>query len=235
MSELDTVAVALNASAERLHDTIEREREFTANASHQLRTPLAGLRLELESALADRDSDARAAMTNALRATDHLEATVAALLAVARDRPTAVATAVKDVLSRAADRFTPTLAQQTRPLLVDAGDAEDLSVRSSRAGLDQMLDVLLDNASRHGRGAVHLSAHAAANAIAIDVTNEGPPIGVPSRELFARRNEHATGHGIGLPLARSLAEADGGRLNLTSTDPPTFTILLPGDPGDRTA
>jgi len=86
---------------------------------------------------------------------------------------------------------------------------------------------LLDNAAVHGRGAVTVSVRDAAGALAVDVADEGPGIEVADAELFVRRSSRAAGHGIGLALARSLAEAEGGRLRLTRPSPPTFTLLLP--------
>ena len=85
--------------------------------------------------------------------------------------------------------------------------------------------MLLDNALRHGRGTVTLTAREAAQAIAVDVADEGR-IDAPD-QLFVRRAPSASGHGIGLALARSLTEAEGGRLVLSSREPTTFTLLLP--------
>jgi signal transduction histidine kinase len=99
------------------------------------------------------------------------------------------------------------------------------SAAASAPAIRQVLGVLLDNALRHGRGAVTVEARDAAHALALDITDEGR-IDAPD-ELFVRRSPSATGHGIGLVLARSLTEAEGGRLLLSHRSPTTFTLLLP--------
>ena len=83
--DLDDVADALTATAQRLGELIARECAFSANASHQLRTPLTGLRLTIETELTDPRDDPTAVLLEALDELDRLEATVNQLLALARD------------------------------------------------------------------------------------------------------------------------------------------------------
>jgi len=78
IGELDTLGAALNATAERLGELLRRERAFSADASHQLRTPIAALRLRLEAAQLDPEPDQRPALENALADLDRLETTVMA-------------------------------------------------------------------------------------------------------------------------------------------------------------
>jgi signal transduction histidine kinase len=92
--------------------------------------------------------------------------------------------------------------------------------------IDEILDVLLDNARVHGRGAVTLTVRDVDGWLALDVADEGAGFsGDPDRAMTSRA--HAGGHGIGLALARELAQAEGGRIVVTSAGPrPVLTLLL---------
>src|SRR5262249_20943184 len=98
---------------------------------------------------------------------------------------------------------------------------------ASTAAVRQVLTVLLDNAATHGSGTVSVAVRNAADALAIDVSDEGAGITAPEPELFTRRSRLAEGHGIGLGPARGPAQAGGGGLRLTCPVPPTFTLLIP--------
>jgi signal transduction histidine kinase len=224
--EVDDVAVALDIAAQRLDELLQRERAFSADASHQLRTPLAAVRIELE-ALELRNAgspEVRAALTQV----DRLQHTIDTLLAVARDVPrTATATPLRAVVGELEARWRTALEQAGRRLELRMDDA-DVAVRIPAAVLREILDVLLDNALRHGAGTVSLQARCAEDALAVDVADEGPGLGENNAEaVFTRRSGTAAGHGIGLALARSLAEAEGGRLVLGRPAPPVFTLLVP--------
>jgi signal transduction histidine kinase len=227
IAEIDAAGAALTRTAERLGELVSRERAFSADASHQLRTPLTGLRLRLETALDG--AELRPAVVAALETADRLERTIDELLALARDEPSARAPAD---LPRLLRDLEPSWAGPLRA----AGRSLRMSIppelpdtTASAAATRQILDVLVANAIRHGAGTVTVTVREADTAIAVDVGDEGPGVAVPADELFRRRTERAAGHGIGLALARSLAEAEGGRLVLTRPAPaPIFTLLLPG-------
>ena len=228
ITEIDAVGAALDTTAARLDDMLARERAFSANASHQLRTPLAGLRLQLEAALADPSADSRAAMTASVGAADRLEQTIDELLALARSsRKSATSQldldALFDDLSRT---WTARVAADDRTLALTIAPQLPTAT-ASPAAVRQILGVLIDNAVVHGVGAITVTAREAADAVAIDVSDEGGGFTDEEPDLFARQAAHANGHGIGLALARSLAEAEGGRLRLTRPAPPIFTLLLP--------
>ncbi|WP_086839771.1 sensor histidine kinase [Amycolatopsis kentuckyensis] len=221
--EIDQVGETLDATAARIGSTLERERAFSAEASHQLRTPLTGLRLQLEAALETPAADPYAAIRAGLASADRLERTIEDLLALGRERRAPRAElnlgAILEEVRQAGEAL---LGPQGRELRVDRQDPPP--ARVAAAAVRQVLGVLLDNAVTHGRGTVTVTARDAGDALAIDVADEGPDLG--ETDPFATT---PSGHGIGLRLARGLAEAEGGRLRLSRPDPPTFTLLLPAD------
>lgn len=221
--ELDVAAHAVNDTAERLAALVARERAFSADASHQLATPLTRLRLALE--LAERSEDPGRHLAAALAEADVLEATITDLLELARDAhgprgPVGLVALLDDM----AAAWHGVLAAQGRPLRVRV-EPEAPDALASRAALRQVLEVLVSNASLHGSGAVVVRARRVAAGVAIDVADEGGR--VLDDRVFARRGRDAHGSGIGLALARSLTEAEGGRLVLGQAGPgPVFTVLL---------
>ncbi|WP_410623688.1 sensor histidine kinase, partial [Amycolatopsis sp. cmx-8-4] len=119
------------------------------------------------------------------------------------------------------------LATQGRQLVISP-DA-DGRPRAAEAAVRQIVGVLLDNAVIHGAGMVTITTRDSAGAFAIDVADEGRGTN-DGLDLFTRGHSGAGGSGIGLALARDLAEAEGGRLWLSRPAPTTFTLLLPPAP-----
>jgi signal transduction histidine kinase len=222
--EIDSAGGSLNSTAERLGDLVERERAFSADASHQLRTPLTGLRLGLETALDTPHADLRAAVRTAIDASDRLERTIEDLLSLAREpRRDSTQLDLEELTRDVTETWRPVLATAGRTLAVVVAP-DSPATAAAPAAVRQILGVLLDNATRHGAGAVTLTVRDAAGALAFDVADEGPGLADGDPALRARAS---TGHGRGLPLARSLAEAEGGRLRVSRPAPPVFTLLVP--------
>jgi signal transduction histidine kinase len=229
VAEIDAVGSALNLAAERLDDMLARERAFSADASHQLRTPLAGLRLRLEAALDQPNQDLDATLRGAVRDTERLERTITELLTLARDRADGhhrrPRLDLSGLLRELEQTWGPRLALEGRAFRVEE-DAQ-APTAASTAAVRQVLNVLVDNATVHGEGTVAVTARETAGALAIDVSDDGSPITLTDDALFNRQGQSVDGHGIGLSLARRLTEAEGGRLRLSCAAPPTFTLLLP--------
>jgi signal transduction histidine kinase len=225
IAELDDVGGALDRTAERLGDLIARERAFSADASHQLRTPIAGMRVRVESALSTPDADPRAALEEMLVPIDRLEATVDDLLTLARDThadrsPLDVARLVHESEDAWRSRFTA----EGRELRVEI-EPDMACPPLAEPAASQVIDVLLANALEHGAGAVTLRARHAPGAVILDVTDEGTAH-LDGNTIFERRVGRT--NGIGLALARTLAEAEGGRLVLERPGPqPVFSLILP--------
>src|SRR5439155_671507 len=94
----------------------------------------------------------------------------------------------------------------------------------------EIVGVLLDNALRHGAGAVDLSVRSRPGWAQVEVRDEGPGFGPDPAGAFERGTSR-DGHGIGLALARALAHAEGGRLSVASSGPsPVLSLVLPGGP-----
>jgi signal transduction histidine kinase len=229
--EIDQSAAALNHTASRLGAMVEQERAFAANASHQLRTPLTGLRLRLESALVDPTADLNQAARDAIVSADRLETTIDELLRLSRgDLPEARTWEFPEVLDPLEERWREPCEAAGRPLRVTVDDAAPAVVASPQA-LAHALDVLVDNALRHGSGRIDVVARESGDAAAIDVRDEGHGLDGTSEDLFRRGVSSDGGPGIGLALARQLVQSQGGRLLLTKTTPGTvFTVLLPASP-----
>jgi signal transduction histidine kinase len=228
IDEIDSIGQAMNATSRRLASVLERERAFSADASHQLRTPLTALRIRLESALLSTESDPRSVMAGSLQEIDRLQQMVEDLLRLTRDvpgdrRPLQVAAIIDELDARWHKQLA---AGGVRLSVSIPAVLPVLAVSTSAVG--QILDVLVDNAFHHGRGPIQVMAREIAGGVAIDVADHGAGIAGDAQRIFERRAAGTAGHGIGLALARALTEAEGGRLFLLrSGTNPVFRLVLP--------
>jgi two-component system OmpR family sensor kinase len=233
--EIRRLGETLNEMLDRMEASFERERQFVADASHELRTPVAVLKAELEAAIRSQDDvSLRESLIAALEEADHLAQLGEDLLLIARagDGLLPVSRAPADIgelLERTRHRFSDRAGEQGREIQVDMSG--DLQASLDPVRVRQALGNLVDNALRHGAGTIRLSARRVGEAVEIDVGDEGP--GFPPElaprafERFARGAATRTGSGAGLGLAivRAIAEAHGG--TATIVDQATIRLLIP--------
>jgi len=232
-AEQQRLARTFNDMTSRLERLVASQREFVADASHQLRTPLSGLRLRLEEARASTaDADAHDEIDAGLRELDRLSAMVSELLVLSQagevDAPPEEVD-LEEAARRAEARW----------------DGADGRVRSSGdpaagfcplADLDRTLDALIENALHYGNGEVEVHSRTGA----IEVLDRGP--GLSGEELtavFERFHRGVAGRagpsgtGLGLPIARELARRWGGDVTLDNRDGggARATVTVPPFPG----
>ncbi|WP_245178754.1 sensor histidine kinase [Streptomyces montanisoli] len=226
--EADAAGRALAATARRLGEVLERERSFSTAVSHQLRTPLTALVLGLEAARTQDDRGRRTALDTALRRADHLGETIDDLLRLAREtHGGGEGIDAAEVLERIARRNRDAVAEAGRRLTVRCEPELPLA-RGSVAATVQVVQTLVDNALTHGRGEIRLTAVDVGAGVAIEVGDDGPGPAAEGDRVFESAEGPGRRHGIGLTLARSLAEAEGGRLLLRRAGPrPVFSLMLP--------
>jgi signal transduction histidine kinase len=232
--EIDDAGQALDRTAERLGTMIKRERQFSADVSHQLRTPLTALRLDLDNALTTPGVDPDDAIRSAFESMDRMEATIDDLMALRRGVDAdAMPLDLHDLLSEMEASWRGPLAEEGRLLRVSA-PVHRTPLPVSTAAMRQILAVLVSNAVEHGGGAVSITASFGSHEVAVEVSDEGDGFDGDPDLLLVRRADRQTDRGIGLPLARSLAEAEGGRLVYAVTPAPTFTVMIPFRTGAQT-
>lgn len=220
--EVERLGSTLNAMLGRLEDAIERERDFVADAGHELRTPLALLRTELELALRHGRDPAglREAVRAASEEVERLSRLADGLLLIARTDSGSLELqreplVVDDLLETVVTRFTWRAEESARPLA--RRGAPGLVVEGDRLRLEQALDNLVENALRHGAGAVTLEAvETGDGSVELHVRDKGPglaPSFLPRAfERFSRPDPDrgVPGSGLGLAIVRTVALAHEG-------------------------
>jgi signal transduction histidine kinase len=226
-SEFNEVASALDASSHRVQEMVRTERAFVSDVTHQLRTPLTAISLRLDEV--SEAGDLQAARVEAAAAQEQvhrLGRVIEDLLLAARQREVERhPVSLDEVLDQQAAEWAPVFAAQGRRLQVPA--TTGLRVQASAGPLGQVLATLLENASVHGAGTVTLSVRTKGGSVVVEVGDQGE--GIPdalSSRIFERRVSGASGSGLGLSLARALAEQMGARLELVNAHPAVFGVFL---------
>jgi two-component system, OmpR family, sensor kinase len=239
--EVRRLGETLNEMLERLRRSFDRERRFVSDASHELRTPVAVLKTELEGALQSGDYglDVGEALAAAVEECDRLAQLAEDLLVVARAgegdlpvrrEPLAGTRLLENVRARFADRA----ARQGRRIRVDDTDG-DRRLNVDPLRVQQALGNLVDNSLRHGDGEIVLRVRRTSTGAQFEVSDEGPGFepgfAAQAFERFARGDPARTrgGAGLGLAIVRAIAEAHGGRVAIVSGDGATVRLWLPDE------
>jgi len=230
MSEANDIAVAMKSSGAAVRDLVEREQEFASTASHQLRTPITALRLQLEdlSQWPETSTTVRAELEKSLHELDRLSTTVTDLLELARGRrlSSIIDLDLNDLIRQAIARWIPLAAREGRGI-ISVEETAPVTARLPSGPLQQILDVLIENSLRHGVGVITVRTRDAGTHLELGVADEGErPMG---QAIFRRRPEGyaGSGEGIGLSVAKDLAEAVGGHVRLDDDPQTSFTLMLP--------
>lgn len=228
--EIDHIGTALDQSAMRVDSLLANERHFTADATHQLRTGIAGIAMRLELLSLNPDPVVAADAAEGLRQTDQLNATIDDLLAAARNRTTNEREVYElaPLVNDHADEWRPRFQAVRRHIsVITSNPAPPVFGTKGLAG--QVLDILISNALKHGEGAVTLMI----DGPSVIVIDQGA--GMSSTRLktvFDGPVDPSAKHGRGLALARRLAQVDGDTLTVVGNKPLRLRFqLVRGDVG----
>lgn len=243
-TELRELAESFNTTAARLEQLVNAQRGFVADASHQLRTPLAALRLRLEILESDVDGAIADDLDGALAEVERLSRLVDGLLALARAEKAVsdpVPVSIEALIAgrrEAWEAFAHERHVHIESSIVPSADGGAPWVRATSGRLEQVVDNLLNNALEvaPAGSVVRLDASARGGIVELVVRDEGP--GMTAQECArafdrfwqsgeARRDGRPNGHfGLGLAIVRELVTGDGGDVNLRPVEPHGLAVTV---------
>ncbi len=222
-TEIKDLATSFDEMAGRVERTVRSQREFVANASHQLRTPLTGMKLRLESAAAETDDpDLSRQIAAADAEVDRMAETVNRMLVMASEVERGDATMVdlRILADEAVERWQEQ-AERAETVVGATGDRAD--TLANPADLEQVVDNLIDNALAYGAGPIELATGNTAGRVFLSVRDHGK--GIPPEErtrvterFYRGKGAPSGGSGLGLAIARELSEKWGGSLEIADAD-----------------
>jgi two-component system sensor histidine kinase TctE len=227
--DLRPLILSINGLMRRLEASVLSQQRFIADAAHQLRTPLAGIKSQTERALVERDPQAvRAALARVAAGTEHATALANRLLTLARaETPSTTPPADVDLVGVVGDTIAEQLPQalaRRHDLGFDGppGDPPCV-VRGDALLLRELLSNLVDNALRYtpDGGAVTVSLRRDADGCTLAVSDSGPGIAADERDrvfepFYRGPDVTAPGTGLGLPIVRAIAAAHHARVALAA-------------------
>ncbi|MFG2076325.1 sensor histidine kinase [Nonomuraea maritima] len=232
--EIAQLATTTNHTLTQLESAVEDQRQFACTTSHELRTPVTGLRVQLEEALLRHgDIDAQETLQSALTTIDRLEAIINDLMQVARLRADNKCSVERiDV----GELVTSEVKAQVGTVVTHVHAAPGQEILGSRMQLVRVLGNLLANAQRHAASRIEVTVEQTGNGVAVTVTDDGPGIPPADRERvfqrFVRLDDSRLldpgGSGLGLAISRDIAHAHRGTLELAdSPRGARFVLWLP--------
>ncbi|QKE86180.1 HAMP domain-containing histidine kinase [Arthrobacter sp. NEB 688] len=224
--EVDKLDAALVRGAAQGARRLASERDFAADASHQLRTPLTALLMRLEEInLTDDLTVVAEESTIAIGQVERLSKVVDDLMTRTRHGAEVnPSVSLDSVLASLQREWQPAFAQARRSIKVSG--ERGLVVRATPVSLGQILTTLLENSLAYGRGTVEVNARRAGPSVVIEVSDQGDGVPPSMAPHIFERSVSSSGSGLGLSLARDLAEGAGGRLELARATPPVFALFL---------
>jgi two-component system sensor histidine kinase TctE len=248
-AEVYPLLQAINDLMGRLEEVLSFQNRFIADAAHQLRTPVAGLKAHIEVALReDNLVEAKHSLAHIYLSVERLSRLVSQLLSLARNEPNTVrkVSLVPVVLGKLAFDLTTEWVPEAYRKRIDLGfegSAHEPTVRGDSARLTDLINNLLDNAVRYtregGRVTVRVSSHPTPR---ISVSDDGPTIPHSERERVFERfhrllGTHHEGSGLGLAIVREIAELHGATIVIAEDSDGTgntFTVCFPEMAADST-
>ena len=240
-SEVDPLLCAVNDLMARLDTILTYQSRFIADAAHQLRTPVAGLKAHIEVALREEDPvQARLSLAHLYTAVERMSRLVAQLLSLARNEPATVrkvAFAAID-LSRLAFDVTMEWVPQAYRKHIDLGfeaAQKPATINGDALRLTELMNNLLDNAIRYSHDGGRVTVRVATDPPRVAVSDDGPVIPVEERQRVFERfhrllGAHADGSGLGLAIVREIAQLHDASIALTEDVDGlgnTFTVTFP--------
>jgi two-component system sensor histidine kinase QseC len=235
--EIAAMVESINLLMERLRRAMDREKRFTADAAHELRTPLAGIKLHTQNLAAARNETERQASTDGLlKGIERSERLVSQMLELARMDDTLPATRRQQLsLPQLAQREIAKLSEAQPAYAARLSLSADimLSLSGDEFLLGLLLRNLLENALRYSGGAVEVHIYAPNGVVQLEVIDHGAGIAADARQRvfgrFHREMGHAeSGSGLGLSIVQRIAELHGASVALDQTPGGGLTVRVSG-------
>ena len=239
--EVDPLLHAINDLMARLDEVLSFQNRFIADAAHQLRTPVAGLKAHIELAMREENPvNARQSLAHLYTSVERISRLVSQLLSLARNEPNTVKRLELAPIDLAKLAFDVTMewvpeAYRKNVDLGFEGAEPHVTIRGDPPRLTELINNLLDNAIRYSRPGGRVTVRVAANPPRLSVSDDGPVIPVTERERIFERfhrllDTHADGSGLGLAIVQEIAKLHDATISLTEDADGignVFTVAFP--------